>query len=166
MEAFDRHKLRACLMRVAPDDQSNVCATDSLSSSVECYMLQRSVRTISSAAVLEMALAALHAVGLKKSAYRLERHYCARERMRSRLMVVHEGGIKTAWSKDWLAENARSQWALGRTAARILAGRIEEMLLARRIKSIARKDIMKMLGRLVVAYGLIIPCPLEAGARK
>lgn len=166
MEAFDRHKLRACLMRVVPDDQANAYATDSLSSSVECYMLQRNVRTISSAAVLEMALAALHAVGLKKSAYQLERHHCARERMRSRLMVVHEGGIRTAWSKDWLVDNARSQWDLGRTAARILAGRVEEMLMVRRMKSFARKDIMKMLGRLVVAYGLIIPCPLEAGARR
>lgn len=163
-EHFDRHKLRACLMRVVPDAEANLYGADALATSIGCYLLQRNVRTISSAAILEMALAALHAVGMRKAAYRLERCHCARNRMRTRLMVIHEGGVKTVWSKEWLVENACNQWDLGRTTARILSGRIEHILLARKTRHVSRKEVMKMLGRLVLAYGLIVPCPLEAPA--
>ena len=66
----------------------------------------------------------------------------------------HGSGTRTAWSKDWLVRQGCSQWGLGRAAARILAGQVEQTLVRRRTRDVSRSAVMKMLSSRLADYGL------------
>ena len=158
-EPFDALRVRGCLLRVIDPEEASFAHADALAWAIRCYLRRRRIRCVSSAALLEMLLSVLRGVGMADSAGRLEAHYAARARFRSRLRVDH-GEACTAWSKQWLVEHARRQWALPRPVARILAGRIEFELMERQTDRVARGELMEMLASEVAAWGLIAACPL------
>jgi len=165
IERFDPHKLRGCLLRVLPVGDGRVYVSGALSAAVRQHILRREPRCVSSAAILEMALAALRAANLTAAAERLEREHTARSEMRTKLTVSCRDGGLMAWSKDWVVRFAEERWSLGRTAARILAGRVEHQLMRRSARRVERKKVINMLARLVSAYGLATSSPAGAGAR-
>lgn len=165
VERFDFHKLRGCLLRALAGKDRNVLRAGAIAAAVEWYLAERRQQCVSSAALLEMVLRALHAVGWQVAATRLEGRHNVRAAVRGRLALRHPDGQTTVWSKQWLVEHACSRWSLGRTAGRILAGQIENRLVDRRARRVDRSTVMEMLGRLVVAYGLGIPLPAETADR-
>ena len=165
IEPFDLYKLRGSLLRVLPAEEGNVLRAEAMAAAVRCYLLQRGLQCASSAAILEMVLTALRLMGWHGAAARLEQRHIARSALRSRLALQYHDGRLTAWSKEWLVQHARSHWLLGRTAARILAGQVEQHLLDRGARQVDRRTIMKALEWLVGAYGLATPVPAEAAGR-
>lgn len=164
VEPFDIHKLQGCLLRVTGSGEGQAVRAQAVAAAVCCYVVQRRLRCVSSAAILEMALTALRSIGWKAAAARLEYRHNARSAMRSRLMLHHHDGRVTGWSKEWLAQHARSRWSLGRTAGRILAGQVEQWLLDSGAGQVRRAEILRMLGWLVTAYGLAeVPAAEAAG---
>ena len=153
-EAFDRAKLRGCLLRVLPAGRADVYFADALAEGIACYLRRGGVRCVSSAAILEMVLTVLRAVGMGAPTAALERRHAARLALRATLVIRHDRGRRTAWSKDWLVRQACSRWGLGRTAARIVAGQIEQSLLRRPPRDLSRSAVMKMLTARVADYGL------------
>ena len=89
VEPFDKNKLRACLLRVLPPHEGCADRALALASAVRCYLLRRRERCATSAAVLEMVMAALRAVNLPLTAERLEEWHSARLSMRNRLTLRH-----------------------------------------------------------------------------
>jgi hypothetical protein len=165
-EPFDRQKLRACLLRVLPAPREDFHFAEALSIAIRCYLRGRRIRCLSSAAVLEMALTVLRAVGLTGAAAELESQHAARLQGRSRLTIHHNDGRRTAWSKEWLARQAASRWGLGRTAARILAGQIERELIRQDVRDVGRAELMQMLAVNAAAYGLAGPGQRQAISRS
>jgi len=140
-----------------------------LSAAVGQYLRRRGVRCLTSAAVLEMVLTTLRISGLGRVGAELERRHAARLGMRNRLILDHGSGVRTAWSKDWLVRRLCSRWALGRAAARILAGEIELELLGMDLEEIHRNEVVAMLTERVAACGLTghvdpHPAPVEPPA--
>jgi len=154
IEAFDRQKFRGCLFRALRGGRRDAHWAGALAHAVECFLRRRRVRCLSSAAVLEMAVVALASVGRTASARNLEARHAARLKMRQRLTVRHGSGVRTAWSKDWLVRRAAAEWGLGRTGARVLAGQIEQNLIARDGREVSRARVVQMLAQYVSAYGL------------
>jgi hypothetical protein len=117
-------------------------------------VLHRRIRCLSSAAVLEMALAALRAVDLSESAETLEQAHLARLRMRSRLIVRHDDSPPTAWSKDWLVQQMQRKFGLGRTTARILAAKVERDMLCDPRRELTRGELADLCSNVLGAFGL------------
>ena len=158
-EAFDRNKLRACLLRVLDGQDENFSYAHSLSAAILCYLRRRKTTCITSAALLEIVLAALRSVGLPEAADRLEQHYMDRADLRSRLRITHdEAGLATSWSKDWLVQQAVCRWGMSSGAAKALAGEVEQRLADRRGYEISREKLLEMLDGLAESYGLTVPC--------
>ncbi len=153
VEPFDLCKLRGCLLRILPDGRGDLYLAGALAEGIECYLRRRGLRCLSSAAVLEMVLTVLGGMGLTAAAEGLERHRAARLALRHRLTVSHHGRMRTAWSKGWLVRRTRSQWGLGRAAARIVAGEVEQSLVRRGARDVGRSDVMAMLEARLAAYG-------------
>ncbi len=165
-EPFDRHKLGGCLLRAMPAAIQDGHVAAALAGAVHCYLIRRRVRCISSPAILEMALTVLEAAGLREAKARLEKRHGARVRLRSRLRLHHDGGACTAWSKQWLVRQGRSRWGLGRTAARILAGQVEQALVRHRLRDLTRSAAVRLLGLSAAAYGLAPPAAAEVLPRR
>lgn len=153
IEPFDRLKLRGCLLRVLPSGSEEYYLSEALSAAIECYLRRLGRRCVSSPALLEMTLQALCSANQDPSALRLEHRHRRRLEMRSALQVRH-GHSRTAWSKQWLAQLAAARWELSRPAARIVAGDVEERLLARPRRHLSRKAVLGMLDEAMQAYGL------------
>lgn len=158
-ERFDHHKLRGCMLRAmrAADEDTHV--GEALARAVGCYLLRRGIRCVSSGAVLEMVLTVLRVAGLDEAKARLEQRHAARLALRGGLRLHHDNGVCTAWSKQWLVQQGRSQWGLGRPTARILAGQVEQALMRRRGRDVSRSDAIRMLARSAAAYGLVTTAP-------
>jgi transcriptional regulator NrdR family protein len=165
IEPFDPFKLCGCLLRALPHRERSVFRAGALSEAVGCYLLRRGLRCVSSAALLEMALTALRAVGLTGGAWRLEQRHALRSTMRSRTTFCHGRHQPSAFSKEWLVKYACRRWSVGRTVARILAGQIEQHLIQSGAREVSRSDIMNMLGWLAGAYGLATPFRAAAAGR-
>ena len=157
VEPFDFCKLRACLLRVLPAAQSRFVRAGALAAAVRCYLIRRGRRHVGSAAILEMALTALRAMGQADAAKRLERGHLARTIMRSRLTMTNAAGRRVSWSKEWLARQVRARWGLRRTTARIFAGQIEQGFIRHRRQRVRRAAVIEMLSRTVAGYGLARP---------
>lgn len=153
IEPFDRFKLRGCLLRVLPPGAEEFYLAGALSSAIECYLRRLGRRCVSSAALLEMTLQALCSANQDPSALALEHRHRRRLEMRNALQVRH-GRSHIAWSKQWLAHLAATRWELSRPAARIVAGDVEERLLARPRRHLSRKAVLAMLDEALQAYGL------------
>jgi hypothetical protein len=138
-----------------PSGNADLYYADALSEGIECYLRRNGVRCVSSAAVLEMVLTVLRATGMAAAKAALESRHVARRRLRASLVVHHGGGTRTAWSKDWLVRHGCSQWGLGRAAARILAGEVEQALLRRRTRDVSRSAVIEMLSSRLAEYGLV-----------
>jgi len=164
IEAFDRQKFRGCLLRALRGDRRDADWAGALAQAVACFLRRRRIRCLSSAAVLEMAVVALASVGMRASAEALESRHAARLKMRRHLTVRHASGVRTAWSKDWLVRRAAAEWGLGRTGARILAGHVENDLIAGGHRDVTRTRVVQMLAEVAGAYGLATPGP-TAGAQ-
>ncbi len=154
IEPFDLYKLRGCLLRVVPGGAGRLVCAGAVAEAVGCYLASRCLRWVSSAAILEMVLTVLRAVGWGVAAGKLERRHSRRLAMRGRLTLRHYDGRLTAWSKGWLVQRARSQWSLGRSAGRILAGQVEDSLMRRGAREVHRADVMRLLARRAADYGL------------
>jgi len=146
-------------MRAADED---LHVGEALAHAVHCYVLRRGLHCVSSGAILEMVLTVLQAAGLDQAKTHLERRHAARLALRGDLRLHHDNGVCTAWSKEWLVRQARSQWGLGRDTARILAGLVEQSLLRRRTRHLSRSAAIEMLARTGAAYGLVTAQPAEA----
>ncbi len=153
IEPFDRLKLRGCLLR-AMGSRREAYLADVIAAGVECYLRRQRTRCVTSPAVLEMVLAVLGRLEMHPAKAALEGRHAARLRLRDRLTLHHTADTRTAWSKDWLVHQGRSHWHLGRAAARILAGEIEQRLMQRGALEADRQDIIRMLARDVAAWGL------------
>ncbi len=164
IEPFDKHKLRACLLRALPPHEGCLDRATALSSAIRCYIIRRRERCVTSAAVMEMVLAALRAVSLPITAERMEDWHAQRLEMRNRLVLHHSDTASSNWSKDWLVQQAKAQWGIGTVSARIIAGHIERILMAGGCLAITRAEVIAMLEQQVSAFGLVLACPLqEAG---
>jgi len=162
-EPFDRRKLGGCLLRALRADPKDARLAEALCRAIEFYLAHRHLRCVSSAALLEMALTALRAAGLAQAAECLESHHAARVRLRSRLTLHHRPGLKTSWSKHWLAAQAASQWKLGRTTARFLAGQVEDELAAHSAREVTRRAVLERLAELAAEWGLTTPAYSPSG---
>jgi hypothetical protein len=168
IESFNRLKLRRAFGRAIGGDDALFLA-DLLSSAVAFYLRRRRLRCVTSAALLEMALTSLRAAALRDAAAAMEQRHWQRAELRRHLAVRHEHGAATAWSKQWLVQQARSQWHLSRPLCRILAGQVEESLLGRwrhRLSTsdrsrrrIDRSGVLAMLEQAAAEYGLADAMP-------
>lgn len=161
VERFDRFKLRACLLRVLPAGIDGAYGADALSSAIGCYMQHRNVRCTTSAAVFEMALTALRTVHMHEQVQLLEEWHSARQTLRNSLHLEHQPGRRTRWSKQWLVQQARHQWDLGRPAARVLAGLLEKRLMLLAPRVIKRDQALAQLTKLAEAFGLAAPLTIQ-----
>ena len=63
-----------------------------------------------------------------------------------------------------LVQQAMVHWGISHTAARIIAGHIERLLIQSAPDEISRDEIVAMLEQQIAAFGLVLACPLqEAG---
>lgn len=162
IEPFDRNKLRSCLLRALMPSPKAIEYAEVVSSAVRRFLVRRSQRCISSAALLEMALTALRAAGLAEAAASMEQAHARRNSLRSQLRLHHDQGPPSAWSKSWLAQHARRDCRVSRNVARFLAGQVEQHLLAAGQPDVSRESAMQALGQIAAEYGLVCQLPQPA----
>ena len=138
LEPFTPEKLRAALMRVLPEGVDSFGRASVLTSTIECYLLSHGPRFVSSGALLEIALAALRAIHLERSARQWEQHHSRRWQLRRQLVIHHNSSGDSDWSKNWLVSHLCAHWSLGRPTARVLAGQVEQQLMPMVRRQLAR----------------------------
>ncbi|MFW6133752.1 MAG: hypothetical protein ACOC8F_07630 [Planctomycetota bacterium] len=173
LERFDAARFAAALHRaMRTAGQGRYDEARQLALAVKIY-LQRSQRAyVPSAAVFEMGVRVLRRVGLHAAGEAMEVHRLWRRSRRARLRIVHAGGKRTLWDKDWLSELAQRTWGLARRTGRILADEVEAEMLAglpagacgegSGCREVSRDEVQQRLNRCVSAWGLAEPVPVRA----
>ncbi len=127
--------------------------------------LERNKRCItSSTEIFEMAVKVLRRCRLDDAAGQMEAHRLSRADRRARLAVCHDDGRATCWDKAWLCEWARRSWLVSATTARILAGSVEDDMLAGGGGVVSRADVLDRLNARVAEYGLADAVPVRRPA--
>ena len=165
-EPFDAGKLATSMFQGMRQTSGRYCDAWQLAEAIESHLRRRKNRRTSSDAVFEMAVEVLRRSGFTTAGYVLQAHRSWRLLRRQRLQVRHEGGRATLWDKSWLSQLAQGSWFLAPTTGRILAGQIEQILLAAEIKVVPRQDVVEMLNELVVQYGLADAVPVRIPANS
>jgi len=166
VELFDAAKLACSMWRAMRRRGRRYDDAVQLSLAMEIYLNRSELRCISSAAILEMALKVLKRVRMNRAAAAMERRHNQRAAGRRKLIIRHDDGKVTYWDKTWLVHQARGSWHLSSSAARIIAGRIEDELLAERARTIDRAILLERLNATVAAYGLADAVPVVREAAR
>jgi len=163
-EPFDVPKLAGAMFRAMRQTTGRYYDAWQLALAIELYVDRCGWSCVSSAAVLEMTVKVLHRSALHAAGDLLEAHGFHRRTERRRLRVCHGQGKVTGWDKSWLGELAERSWFLSRTTARILAGKVEEDLLADGRSVVGRQEVLDRLNERVVACGLADALPVRLPA--
>lgn len=160
-ERFDPLKLAASMWRAIEQTGGQFAHARELAGAIGLYLRENECKCISSSAIFEMSLTVLRRVQLTEAAGKLESHSFRRDLRRRTLRICHDSGKITAWSKGWLCELAQRIWNLSPSVARIIAGAIEEDLLACETKVVSRREVLEMLNARVAEYGLADAVPVQ-----
>ena len=160
-EPFSVEKLRLCLWRAMGCRLERLCPAHHLAEAVAVYLRRNGRRAVTSGALFEMAIRALRQTGHDDAVDALEAHHGRRMAARRRLVLVHPTGRRSRWDRNWLTEQIRHRWDVGRGAARVLSGTIEEDLLPCD-GPVARQTVLDLAGRRVAEYGLRPECLLAS----
>ena len=159
VEDFDSLKLVGAVSRAVRPAGGRCGYARPIAAAIELFCRRSGCACVSSAAVFEMTVKAMRCVRLETGAEAMESHRTWRARRRRQLRVSHEGGQVTMWDKSWLCELAQRSWRLSRSAARIIAGRLECELLAGPDELLWRGAVVDMLNAHVAACGLADAVP-------
>ena len=159
VEPFDVRKLTASLWRAARGAPICFDHVRQIAEAIELHLIRRGRRQIGSAALFAMAIRAMRHVGLARAADAAWAHRTRRVALRQHLRVCHEGGRTTFWDKSWLAELARRSWRISQAASRIVAGKVESILLRGEEDEISRARVVNLLNRVMSEYGLADAVP-------
>jgi len=142
IEAFDVGKVAGVFRRALAHLPGECVEGGELARAVHLYLLRTNRRSISSSAVFEMAVKALH---------------------RRLLRIRHADGRVTQWDKTWLAEWTRHVWRVSRRTARMLAGEVEYDLLPQEETDLSREEVIDRLNEQVAQWGLAEAVPAYEG---
>jgi transcriptional regulator NrdR family protein len=159
-EAFDVAKLAGMLRKGMHHLGFSARNAGDLAGAVEIYLHRMQQQVVSSSAVFEMGLKTLHHVGMDDVSEIIELTRNLRTVRRSMLRVRQDDGRLVAWDKGWLANLGGRMWCLSPNCARILAGEVEQQLLAVDAVEISRFEILEMFNRHVFEFGLADAVPV------
>ena len=165
-EPFDARKLAGAMLRVIPHAAPGACHAPQLALAIRAYLRRSEWLYVPSEAVFAMAVEVLNRCGMDASAEAFDAHRTRREQRRQEVRVLHEGGRITLWDKSWLSELAQRSWFVSAPTGRILAGQVEERLLAGGRRVVPRGEVLDMLNELVAHYGLADAVPLRLPAPR
>jgi hypothetical protein len=160
-EPFDRRKLAAAMWRAMPPASGRYLDVCDLAAAIEIYLQRKDRHSITSRAVFEMTLKVLRRAGFCEAAEGMEEYALRRSLRRRAVTVLHAGGRCTCWNKHWLVEKVRTSWNLSRPVSRIIAGQVEDEVLARRCRQVVRDELMMLLNRRVSQFGLADAVPVR-----
>jgi hypothetical protein len=160
-EDFSRRKLAASMWRAMKGTCGEFRDAAELARAVEIYLVRRRCLCTSSAAVLEMTMKVLRRVGLLAAADAMDRHHTWREIRRKRLRIEHDAGRLTRWDKSWLAKFICRSWDVLPATGRIVAGMLEEELLAEPRRQFSRQDVIARMNECVASLGLADAVPVR-----
>jgi len=160
-EDFSRRKLAAAMWRSMTGTCGEFRDAAELARAVEIYLVRRRLLCTSSAAVLEMTMKVLRRVGLPAAADAMEGHHAWRSARRKRLRILHDGGRLTCWDKSWLAKFICRSWDVLPATGRIVAGILEEELLAGPARQFSREDVIARMNECVASLGLADAVPVR-----
>jgi hypothetical protein len=160
-EPFSVQKLRLCLWRALECRGEMLLRAHYLAEAVVVYLRRNRHRVVTSGALLEMAIRVLRQTGHGEAADALEAHHCRRLAARGRLVLVHPTGRRSRWDRNWLAEQIRHRWGIGRSAARALSATVEDDLLPHE-GAIARQAVLDLASRRLDEFGLGPECLLTS----
>ncbi len=163
IEAFDVGKVAGVFRRALAHLPGECVEGGELARAVHLYLLRTNRRSISSSAVFEMAVKALHRVQRGEAAEMLELHRTLRNVRRRLLRIRHADGRVTQWDKTWLAEWTRHVWRVSRRTARMLAGEVEYDLLPQEETDLSREEVIDRLNEQVAQWGLAEAVPAYEG---
>lgn len=159
VEVFDVRKLAGAIWRASIGGEAMYSHAVQISEALEVYLLRKRETCLTSSAIFEMAIKALHCVGLSDAARRSEAFRSLRGELRNRVRIVHEGGRQTRWDKGWLVKLAANCWLVSPETARIVAGRVERRIFSRNIDRLGREEVIAMLNEVMAEYGLADAVP-------
>ena len=164
-EAFDVGKLSASLFRAmqSAGAGSRIDAAQ-FAIAIRIYLRRTRWLTVTSDAISDLAVKVLGRCGHGRAAEAMLAWRKRRGIARTRLSVLHEGGERTQWDKNWLSCWARNSWLLSRKISRIVAGQVERELLEGKATVVSRVDVLDMLNRFVAQYGLADAVPVRQTA--
>ena len=161
VERFDEAKLTASMFAGMEGREGDYEDARELARAVRCYLHRSNWPCVASAAIFEMAMKILRRVRLGEASIAMADYRQRRKAARKQIRVVHDRGQMTAWDKSWLAKLASQSWHLAPRTGRIVAGEVERLVLAQQRESIARSDLIDLLNRCVVEYGLADAVPVQ-----
>jgi hypothetical protein len=160
IEAFNSWKLTAAMWRGLRCRPNTHTHARQLAEAIGIYLARRESGAVSSRAIFEMATKAFRHVGLARAARRMEKHLAWRCEARRKVRIRHDGRV-TFWDKGWLCQLTCRSWHIGTPAARIIVGRLEAEILRSGRGELSREEIMDMLNRSMVDYGLADAVPVR-----
>ena len=165
-EPFCPYKLTGAMWRGMEGAGGRPHDARSLADAIHVHLKRTGEEEISSLAVFEMVMSVLRRVGLEQACDVLEVHRLWRSARRETLLVDHGHGQITLWDKTWLSEYVMRAWGLLRSTARIIAGQVEENLLAEGTLLVTRGGVLELMNRHVVEFGLADAVPVSLPARQ
>ncbi|MCK4601348.1 MAG: hypothetical protein KAU28_02705 [Phycisphaerae bacterium] len=160
-EVFDALKLAATMWRAIRDTGGSFNDARDLAETIEIYLSRKGQTCIASTAIFEMCVKVLRRVRLRRAACRLETHHAWRNARRLQIQLDHYGGKTTFWDKGWLCKFACRSWHLSPATGRIIAGIVEQELLAGQDNCVSRQSVIEMLNARVVEFGLADAVPVR-----
>ena len=161
-EPFDRAKLASAMHKAMRGGGQTLSEASELALAIDIYLDQRGWKAVSSAAVFEMVIKTFRQIGMDLPAAIMETHHSWRVRQRRSMKVLYPDGLTALWDKGWLVKLIRRSWHLGNSAARVLAGDIETMLLEADTSGLIPRDsLIEHVNEVVAAYGLADAVPVE-----
>ncbi|HUT01560.1 MAG TPA: ATP cone domain-containing protein [Phycisphaerae bacterium] len=165
-ERFEAAKLAGAIFTALRETSGEYGDACRLALAIEVYLDRSGWGSISSGAIFDMAVKVLRRSGLAAAGGLLQRWHSRRHRRRQGLCIRHDDDTVTLWDKTWLSQWAERSWFLSRGTARILAGEIEQELLAREVVLVSRRDVLNLLNERVAQYGLADAVPVRLAARQ
>lgn len=166
-EAFDFAKLRRCVgaaMRACRYDDA--CA-DALCRAVRMHLDEARRRPPSSEYVFRCVQSVLNETGLADVAEQLAGHRKVRDGRRRALAVIgaRNGGAEAApWEKSRVARSLERRYQLTHSTARILAGEIEQRVLALEYRVVSAALVDELVRNELMSWGLATVPPPERRA--
>lgn len=159
VELFDVHKLAVAVWRSARGTQAAYDHALHIAQAIHQHLRRRQRLCIGSPAIFDMMIKALRHVGLAAAADAATVYRQRRAAMRQALRIRHESGSTTHWDKGWLADLAERSWHVSPTTGRLVASKVEGMLLGGGETDLPRDRVVDVLNQVMSEYGLADAVP-------